>query len=235
MHGGSRDSHDLTGKVMLSIMASKYRQNVTYVVNLVVNKMYRERVEEAFTQNYGVLKASELRELKVDSRAIRRLIEGGVMERIKTGYYRSLTIDPGEAATVVRLYPEGVLWLHTALFYYNYSDRTPLEWELLVSKNISRSRFELDYPVVKPFFVRPEELSFGITTMKIDGVTMNILDRDRLICECLRYERDLDSETFNKAIQGYLGDQEKNIRNLMSYAKRRRVSKRVHDILGVWL
>lgn len=197
--------------------------------------MYRDKVEEAFAQNDGILKAAALREIKVDSRAIRRMIEGGVMEKIKTGYYRSIAMDPGEAVTVVRLYPEGVLWSHTALFYYNYSDRTPLEWNLLVNKNISRSRVELDYPVVKPFFIRPEELSFGITKMEIDGVTMNILDRDRLICECLRYEKDLDSETFNKAIQSYIDDPQKNIRNLMNYAKRRGVTKRVHDVLGVWL
>ena len=82
---------------------------------------------------------------------------------------------------MARLYPEGVLWLHTACSATITATGHHYEWDLLVSKNISRSRIELDYPVVTPFFVRPEELSFGITTMEIDGVTMNILDRDRLI------------------------------------------------------
>ncbi len=45
----------------------------------------------------------------------------------------------------------------------------------------------------------------------------------------------MDSEMFNKAIQAYLDDAQKNIRNLLDYAKRRRVTKRVHDVLGVWL
>ena len=217
------------------IMALKHRRKSVYVGNLVVVYMYKERAEEAFTRKGGILKTSELRELKIDSRGIRRLMENGVMEKIKTGYYRSLKVDPSEATMVARLFPEAILWGGTALFYYGYSDRTPMEWEVVVSKNVSSSRFNLDYPYMNPFFVRPEELSFGVTTIEIEGVSMNILDRDRLICESLKYEEDMDSETFNKAIQAYLEDPKKNIRNLMEYAERRRVTKRVHDVLGVWL
>lgn len=158
------------------------------------------------------------------------------MEKIKTGYYRSLEVGPSEVSMVARLFPEAILWGGTALFYYGYSDRTPMEWEVIVSKNVSPSRFEINYPYIKPFFVRTEELSFGVTTMEIEGVSMNILDRDRLICESLKNEADMDRETFNKAIQAYLEDPKKNIRNLIDYAERRRVTKRVHDVLGgVWL
>lgn len=227
--------NNLTILVFLGIMAPKYRQKSISVGNMVVLNMYIKRVEEAFARKHGILKTSELRELKVDSRGIRRLLESGVMEKIKTGYYRSRKADPSEVSMVARLFPEAILWGGTALFYYGYSDRTPMEWEVIVSKNLSPSRFEINYPSIKPFFVRKEELSFGITTMEIEGISMNILDRDRLICECLRYEEDMDSETFNKAIQAYLEDPRKNIRNLMGYAERRSVTKRVHDVLGVWL
>ena len=45
----------------------------------------------------------------------------------------------------------------------------------------------------------------------------------------------MDKEIFNKAIQGYVKDQKKNIPNLMQYAKILRVQKRVKDLIGVWL
>jgi hypothetical protein len=45
----------------------------------------------------------------------------------------------------------------------------------------------------------------------------------------------MDKETFNKAIQAYLVDPKKNIKNLLTYAKRRGAIKRVHDVIGVWL
>ncbi len=45
----------------------------------------------------------------------------------------------------------------------------------------------------------------------------------------------MDKEIFNKAVQGYVKDQKKNIPNLMQYAKTLRVQKRVKDLIGVWL
>jgi len=194
-----------------------------------------KELEKAFEINNGVLKTSQLAALKIDSKGIKRLIEKGTIEKIKTGYYRLLSDDAGEAAIVARLFPDGVLWLNTALFYYGYSDRTPMQWDIIISKNASRSRFEIDYPHVNPFFVPPERLSYGVRTIKVDGCTMKIFDRDRLICECLKYETDMDKETFNKAIQAYLADPKKNVKNLLAYAKRRKAIKRVHDVIGVWL
>ncbi len=191
---------------------------------------------KAFANNNGVLKTSQLSTFKIDSRGIKRLIADGAIEKIKTGYYRLISDnDTGEAAIIARLFPDGVLWLNTALFYYGYSDRTPMQWDIIISKNASRSRFKIDYPHVNPFFVASERLSYGVTTIELEGCTINIFDRDRLICECLKYESDMDKETFNKAIQAYLADPKKNIKNLLAYSKRRKAIKRVHDVIGVWL
>lgn len=40
---------------------------------------------------------------------------------------------------------------------------------------------DLSHIQLNPFFVTPERLSYGVTTIEIDGCTMNLLDRDRLI------------------------------------------------------
>lgn len=42
-------------------------------------------------------------------------------------------------------------------------------------------------------------------------------------------------EIFNKAVQSYVKDPQKNIPNLMEYAKVLRVQKKVKDLIGVWL
>ncbi len=194
-----------------------------------------KKLKAVFANNCGVLKTSQLTELKIDSRRINNLIKNGIIERITTGYYRLSSENTSEAAIISRLFPDGVLWLNTALFYYGYSDRTPMEWDIIISKNASPSRFNIEYPYVKPFFVTPDRLSYGVTTIKIDGCTINTFDRDRLICECLKYESEMDRETFNKAIQAYLDDPKKNIKNLINYAKKRKVLNRVHDVIGVWL
>ncbi len=99
------------------------------------------------------------------------------------------------------LLPNGVLCFDTALFHYGYSDRTPVEWHIAVNKDISKSRVKLDYPYIKPYFIEQKLLSVGVDEVVIDDVSVKMYNRDRLICDCLKYESKMDVEIFNKAIK----------------------------------
>lgn len=64
---------------------------------------------------------------------------------------------------------------------------------------------------------------------------VRIYDRDRTICDVLRNMNKMDKEIFNKAIQGYVNDPQKNVPNLIEYAKTMRVWNKVKNLIGVWL
>jgi len=96
-----------------------------------------------------------------------------------------------------------------------YSDRTPYAWHLAVSKDSGKSRFKIDYPFVRPYFVEPRLLNMGLTSGEIDGNPVRIYDKERTICDCLRYRNKMDREIFVKAIQGYVNDTSKNIPRIM--------------------
>ena len=78
-------------------------------------------------------------------------------------------------------------------------------------------------------------LEMGLTTGEKDGHSIRIYDRDRVICDCLRYRNKMDREMFNKAIRAYVSDPQKNISRLMDYAERLRVKKVAVDLISVWL
>ena len=165
-----------------------------------------------------------------------KLIQNGYIEKVRTGYYQ--WIDPedfSEVGTVKRLFPDAIFCMDTALLYYGYSDRTPLEWHLAVSKDSGKSRFKIDYPHVKAYYLEPTLLEMGLTTGEKDGHIIRIYDRDRVICDCLRYRNKMDREMFNKAIRAYVTDPQKNISRLMDYAERLRVKKVAVDLISVWL
>ena len=185
----------------------------------------------------GVFRTSDLAALGYNTYAIRKIVESQIIERIKQGYYRLCKVDEpiSEAAQVSQLFPDGVLCMYTALFYYRYSDRTPLEWIIAVDRDTSKSRFKLDHPFVRPYYMKKEFLTFGVTTADYGDCTMQIFDRDRLICECVFCENKMDRETYNKAIQSYVADTKKNVPKLLEYAQKRRVLKKVTDRIGVWL
>ena len=125
--------------------------------------------------------------------------------------------------------------MDTALRHYGYSDRTPGEWHIAVDRNSNRSRFHIDYPFVRPYYTDTDLLNIGVCEQTIDGVTVKMYDKERVICDCLRNRHKMDKELFNKAIQGYVADTSKSIPRLMEYAGPLRCTAAVKDLIGVWL
>jgi predicted transcriptional regulator of viral defense system len=195
-----------------------------------------DEIKNIFKQHGYIMRTAELRALKIYYEDIQNLLNNGVIEKVKQGYYHFIDENNiSEVNIINRLFPDAVLCMNTALFYYGYSERTPAEWHLAVDKDISKYRVKIDYPFVKTYFFEASLLNLGITDGNIDLNTIRIYDRDRTICDCLRYASKMDKEIFNKALQSYVNDSKKSIPNLMQYAKPLRVQKKVKDLIGVWL
>ena len=189
-----------------------------------------------FDKYGGMMRTTQLAEEKIFYPQREKLIADGYVEKIRRGYYQWINPDDfSEVVTVIRLFPDAIFCMDTALRYYGYSDRTPGDWHLAVSKDSGKSRFKIDYPFVKPYYVEPAVLELGLTTGTMDGHAIRIYDKDRLICDCLRYRNKMDKEIFNKSIQKYIADPEKSIPKLMEYAGPLRVKKLAKDLIGVWL
>lgn len=192
--------------------------------------------KEIFDRYGGMMRTAQLAEEKVFYLQREQLIADGYVEKIRRGYYQWINPnDFSEAGVVIRLFPDAILCMETALRYYGYSDRTPGTWHLAVSKDSGKSRFQIDYPFVKPYYVEPAVLELGLGKGNIDGHEVRIYDKDRVICDCLRYRNKMDKEIFNKAIQNYIADPKKSIPKLLEYAEPLRVKKAAKDLIGVWL
>lgn len=195
-----------------------------------------QRCKQIFEHYGGMMRTKELEQEKIYYHNIQQLMEAGHMEKVRYGYYQWVDPDDfSEVGTVSRLFPDGIFCMDTALRYYRYSDRTPEQWHLAVSKDSGKSRFHIDYPFVKPYFLEPAVLELGLTKGNMDGHDVRIYDKDRVICDCLRYRNKMDKEIFNKAIQNYINDPGKSISNLLEYAEPLRVKRIAKELIGVWL
>ena len=195
-----------------------------------------KNLNDIFKDYDYVMTTAQLSAVKLYYRDIQRMLNEGLIEKIKRVYYHWIeSYGKDEIVIINRLFPDGVLCMDTALFYYKYSDRTPAEWHITIDKNTSRQRTQVEYPLIKAYRVESELLTLGEANGEIDSQKVRIYDRDRTICDVLRNMNKMDKEIFNKAIQGYVKDPKKNIPNLMQYAKALRVQKRIKDIIEVWL
>ena len=195
-----------------------------------------QTAKQIFDAHNGIMKSKEIIENKIYNRFLKKLIDEGYVEKIKFGYYQWQDERAFSEATVIaRLFPDAVICMESALQYYAYTDRTPAAWCLAVDKHSTKSRFNIDYPSVKPHYIPEEQMTLGVEMVSIEDTELKIFNRERVICDCLRQENKMDVEVFNKAIQAYIKDLKKNVPRLMEYAKILRTENKVRKMIGVWL
>lgn len=194
-----------------------------------------KEIYQCIDDNGGIAKKEQLAALGIDYRRVLDFVENNDVIRIKNGYYTYGIERFSEEALVSKLFPDGLLCMESALYAYGYISRKPVGFHIAIDKNTSKSRFKLDYPKVIPYYTEPEVLKIGATTISYEGSDFQIYDKDRLICDCLKYESKMNREDFKEALQSYIKDEDKDISALMEYARERKVVKRVQSLIGVWL
>ncbi len=194
-----------------------------------------ENMKNEFIKNGGVLKTSELKELGMSSRQINKLLGEGMISKIKYGFYESNEYPLKEQVIITRLFPKAVIFLESALMHYGYTDRIPSAWQIAVDRHSKPNQYDIEYPLIEPYYLEPKFIDIGVDIIHEDGVDIRIYDRDRTICDILRYENKLEEEVFTNAIKRYVKDPKKNVRRLFEYAGEFNITNKVQTYIGVWL
>lgn len=103
-----------------------------------------------FSDYQYIMTTAELQAEKLYYADIQLMLKEGLIEKIKRGYYHWVEDTIGSEVLIInRLFPDAVLCMETALFYYRYSDRNSAEWNLALNKNVSKERTKMDYPFIE--------------------------------------------------------------------------------------
>lgn len=192
-------------------------------------------IKRIMEENGGIAKTNQITALGVDYRRILAWVEDGTLERVKNGYYSMGYQERSEEELIRGLFSDGVLCLDSALYYYHYIDQKPYAWHLAVDKNTSKSRFKMEYPVIVPYYTEPKALKLGVTEIPFAGGSMKIYTKERMLCDCLKYEEKLERDVFKRALLAYIADSSKDIAKLLQIARERKVLQKVQNVIGVWL
>ena len=196
----------------------------------------KETIKNIINNNNGIAKTADFVAEGLTNYDVANLYKEGYLERIRHGYYQlAEQEDIKEEQVLASLLPESMICVESALFYYGYSDFSPRQWSIAVSRTFSRTRLHIGSLATKVYFVQPALFEIGKTSGDFNGVRLAVYDRDRTICDCFKYRTKLDSEMFNKALNAYAADKKKNLSNLSSYAKKMRVYKKLMDVMEVLL
>ncbi len=194
-----------------------------------------KEIQELMNKNGGIVKTSQLYTLGMDYRRIQTFVDIGVIERVKNGYYSMNFHKKREEDIIAAMYPDCVLTMESALYYYHYIKNRPYKWTIAVDKNTSKSRFKMKYPLILPYYTEPEVLQMGVLKMEFGSTEMSVYCKERLICDILKYESRMEREDLQQALRAFLMDKNKDIAKLLNYARERKVLSKVRNQIGVWL
>ena len=192
--------------------------------------------KQVLIEKGGVAKSADFVAAGIRAVDVVNLCNAGYLDRIRHGYYQlAEAYTTSEEQLLATLIPKGIVCVESALFHYGYSDFSPRKWSIAVPRSMSRTKLDVDALALQPYFVQPEIYELGKVTDDFEGVILPVYDRERTICDCFKYRSRLDNEIFNKALNAYANDTQKNLQNLSVYAKKLRVYKKVTELMEVLL
>lgn len=196
----------------------------------------RKQVKEVIINNGGIAKSADFVAAGIRAADVVNLCNAGILSRVRHGYYEfTEKSEVSEEQLLATLVPKGIVCVESALFHYGYSDFAPRKWSIAVPRSMSRTKLNVDVLALQPYYVQAELYDLGKTTDDFNGIVLPVYDRERTICDCFKYRAKLDNEIFNKALNAYANDTQKNLSNLSAYAKKLRVYKKVTELMEVLL
>jgi len=196
----------------------------------------KEIVQKVIINNGGIAKTADFVAEDIKNYEVAALCKEGFIERIRRGFYQLPNSNQiTEEQLLQELLPQGIVCVESALFHYGYSDFAPREWSVAVPRTASRAVKKIEEFPIKAYYIQKDFLQMGKVEDSFNGVTLAVYDRERTICDCFKYRTKLDNETFNKAVNAYASDKNKNLANLSKYAREMKLYARVMNVMEVLL
>ena len=196
----------------------------------------KEIAQKVIKNKGGIAKTADFTAEGIKNYDVAALCKEGFIERIRRGFYQLPHSNQiTEEQLIQEFLPQGIVCVESALFHYGYSDFTPREWSVAVPRTASRAIKKIEEFPIKAYYIQKDFLQIGKSADIFNGVVLAVYDRERTICDCFKYRTKLDSETFNKAVNAYAADKNKNLANLSKYAKEMKLYTKVMNVMEVLL
>lgn len=180
-----------------------------------------ERIILIFQKQGGYAHMQDLKKASVQSKDLAKLVQDGVIEKIKTGLYRLAELPqingiPIGFIDVCRAIPKGVICLLSALAYFELTTFNP--HEIYVALPHASKPPKMDYPPIRSFYYRDRFYNYGIRTVETRHGNIQIYDKEKSICDMFRYRKKLGEDIALETLRNYLKQPDVNIQKLTNDA-----------------
>lgn len=189
--------------------------------------MLSERMKKAFEKNGGILSLKEATALQFSKESLRKAYLRGDLKKEDRGIYLLGDEYYDQMLITQKIFRRGIFSNETAVFLYNYSTFIPQSYHMTFPYGYHSNRFA-QY-MVKPTFATSKFYQLGVSSVENwSGNLVVAYDRERTVIDILRSNVTM-AEVKEEVIDNYLYDSERNLAQLVTYARLMKMEKDIEQ------
>ena len=160
--------------------------------------------------NSGLITASQVRKQGISPGSLQYLLEKGFLEKSGRGVYIIPENLDDEMVILQTRYKKGIFSLDTALYLFDFTDRTPSQYSMTFP-----SRYNISHPKedgIQCSQVNEEVYQLGITEIKNpNGNKVFSYCAERTLCDIVKSRNHTDIQIITDAFKRYVKTKSRNI------------------------
>lgn len=195
----------------------------------------RKRADVIFRKQGGYAQSKDLVEGGLHTSQIKELMDSGYIYKVKRGLYHAAQIIEGdhqELLEVANIIPHGVICLLSALSFHGLTTYLPKENYVAIHRH-ARKPVLPEFPPIRIFYFSDVPFNLGIAEVEIGGMHVNIYDKEKTLCDMVKYRKKLGQDLVKEAFKEYFSKPDIQIEKLLYYAAQTRVRTIVEQYLEV--
>ena len=190
--------------------------------------MEAKELKEFLRKNHGYITTKEFENIGISKTLIPELIKQEIIRKVAYGIYIDNNLIEDEFYILQKRFSNIVFSYNTACYLLNLSDRSPYKIEVTtINHNNINENLDIHY-------ISKDKFDIGM--IEIESPYSNpikIYNAERCICDILKNPDSVDLEVYNKIINKYFKQRNKNLSLLEEYSKIFNVHEKFEHIMEV--
>ncbi len=129
---------------------------------------------------------------------IKKLIKMGKLFKIEKGIYSDQK-NINYLEVITKKYPNAIFTMDSAFYYHNLTDVIPDKECLALKRNTTKIKNNK----IKVTYYQDNIFELGKSTLKVNGVEIQIYDKERMLIELIRNRKKMGFDYYKEIIQNY--------------------------------
>ncbi|MFN0156497.1 MAG: type IV toxin-antitoxin system AbiEi family antitoxin domain-containing protein [Bacteroidota bacterium] len=168
----------------------------------------------------GYARMKDMKASGIHTREIQKLVEEGLLVKVKPGLYRLAKIQPDEATGLVEIclaMPKAVICLGSALAFHELTTFVPTSISFAIPR--SDKPVKLAHPPNEPYYFSEQQYKSGVERLEKKAGTIRIYGPEKTIGDCFRFRNKLGEDIALQSLKEYLRRRNRDLNKLMRFAE----------------